>query len=74
MSPEEQKIKNLSNKFVEEAPYHPGYEDAVPQPIQDIGRKFDGGKLEYGFIKSSENRFSISRSSVHRIIKNYKHQ
>ena len=50
MSPEEQKIRNLSNKFVEEAPYHPGYEDAIPQPIQDIGRKFDGGKLEYGLI------------------------
>ena len=29
-SPEEQKIENLrSNKLVEEAPYHPGYEDAV---------------------------------------------
>ena len=29
-SPEEQKIQNLrSNKLVEEAPYHPGYEDAA---------------------------------------------
>jgi GTP cyclohydrolase I len=29
-SPEEQKIENLrSNKLVQEAPYHPGYEDAV---------------------------------------------
>jgi hypothetical protein len=47
MSPEEQKIRNLSNKFVEEAPYHPGYEDAV---IDTKGRKFDGGKLEYGLV------------------------
>ena len=47
--PEEEKIKNLtkSSKFVEEAPYHPGYEDAVVQPE---GRKFDGGKLEYGLL------------------------
>ena len=69
MSPEEQKIKNLSKKFVEEAPYHPGYEDAVtypgvspiaaykfPQtwstanPEMEKGRKFDGGKLEYGLL------------------------
>ena len=31
-SPEEQKIDNLRpkhNKLVEEAPYHPGYEDAA---------------------------------------------
>jgi GTP cyclohydrolase I len=28
-SPEEQKIENLKNKLVEEAPYHPGYEDAA---------------------------------------------
>jgi GTP cyclohydrolase I len=35
-SPEEQKIDNLRpkhNKLVEEAPYHPGYEDAVPVPV-----------------------------------------
>ena len=31
MSPEEQKIKNLSKKYVSEAPYHPGYEDSAPQ-------------------------------------------
>jgi GTP cyclohydrolase IA len=36
-SPEEQKIENLrSSKIVEEAPYHPGYEDAVVNP--DAGR------------------------------------
>jgi hypothetical protein len=50
MSPEEQKIKNLSNKFAEEAPYHPGYEDAVMAPQEVKGRKFDGGKLEYGLL------------------------
>ena len=33
-SPEEQKIENLrSTKIVEEAPYHPGYEDAAMGPI-----------------------------------------
>jgi hypothetical protein len=33
-SPEEQKIQNLkSSKIVEEAPYHPGYEDAAMGPI-----------------------------------------
>ena len=46
------KIDNL----VAEAPYHPGYEDAVPQfpaettPRETAGRKFDGGKLEYGLL------------------------
>jgi len=69
MSTEEQKIKNLSNKFVEEAPYHPGYEDAAigpdispidhnsypetwtaANPEMEKGRKFDGGKLEYGLL------------------------
>ena len=71
MSPEEQKIKNLSKKYVSEAPYHPGYEDSAPQsfitskvsstvpnyssinfdaPITVQGRKFDGGKLEYGLL------------------------
>ena len=34
-------------KLVEEAPYHPGYEDAV---IENKGRKFDGGKLQYGLL------------------------
>ena len=41
------------NKLVEEAPYHPGYEDAFPvkeEMKQPIGRKFDGGKLEYGLL------------------------
>jgi hypothetical protein len=39
------------NKIVEEAPYHPGYEDVGFEPIEDvIGRKFDGGKLEYGLL------------------------
>ena len=36
-SPEEQKIENLrSNTLVEEAPYHPGYEDAVPVTLNNI--------------------------------------
>ena len=37
-SPEEQKIDNLRpkhNKLVEEAPYHPGYEDAVVCPFKE---------------------------------------
>lgn len=57
------------NKLVSEAPYHPGYEDAVmnsgvspidhkkypeswasANPEMQIGRKFDGGKLEYGLL------------------------
>jgi hypothetical protein len=47
--PEEEKIKNLTkgSKLVEEAPYHPGYEDAS---FTNHGRKFDGGKLEYGLL------------------------
>jgi len=33
-SPEEQKIQDLkSQKYVEEAPYHPGYEDAAMGPV-----------------------------------------
>jgi hypothetical protein len=45
------------SKIVDEAPYHPGYEDAS---VEDIikksqnattgGRKFDGGKLQYGLL------------------------
>lgn len=44
------------DRLVAEAPYHPGYEDAVlnkewnEQLNQPIGRKFDGGKLEYGLL------------------------
>jgi hypothetical protein len=34
-------------KLVDEAPYHPGYEDAS---FTSAGRKFDGGKLEYGLV------------------------
>jgi hypothetical protein len=34
-------------KLVDEAPYHPGYEDAS---FTTAGRKFDGGKLEYGLV------------------------
>ena len=46
--PEEEKIKALREKnMVEEAPYHPGYEDAS---FTTAGRKFDGGKLEYGLL------------------------
>ena len=48
MSPEEQKIKNLSRTYVYVAPYHPGYEDVLPEI--EKGRKFDGGKLEYGLL------------------------
>ena len=47
--PEEEKIKVMLEKdrLVEEAPYHPGYEDAS---FTTAGRKFDGGKLEYGLV------------------------
>ena len=50
--PEEEKIKNLksgyeTSKLVDEAPFHPGYEDAS---FTKAGRKFDGGKLEYGLL------------------------
>jgi hypothetical protein len=38
---------NTKNDLVAEAPYHPGYEDAV---IESKGRKFDGGKLQYGLL------------------------
>ena len=43
-------------RLVAEAPYHPGYEDAIPQfptattPRESVGRKYDGGKLEYGLL------------------------
>jgi hypothetical protein len=48
--PEEEKIKALrASKLVNEAPYHPGYEDAIIPP-KEAGRKFDGGKLEYGLL------------------------
>ena len=47
--------------LVSEAPYHPGYEDVGYQTSSQIfnniilpeiekGRKFDGGKLEYGLL------------------------
>ena len=52
-----------SDRLVAEAPYHPGYESAVPMSKdmkeysdwceskdQEKGRKFDGGKLEYGLL------------------------
>jgi hypothetical protein len=41
-----------SARIVAEAPYHPGYEDAAMGPTvkEIIGRKFDGGKLEYGLL------------------------
>jgi len=46
--PEEEKIKALKkSKLVDEAPYNPGYEDAS---FTTAGRKFDGGKLEYGLL------------------------
>jgi hypothetical protein len=60
--PEEEKIKNLtkSSKLVQEAPYNLRYEDAGYQTSSELfldsmklnekGRKFDGGKLEYGLL------------------------
>ena len=47
--PEEDKIKVMLEKdrLVAEAPYHPGYEDAS---FTNAGRKFDGGKMEYGLL------------------------
>jgi hypothetical protein len=47
--PEEDKIKVMLEKdrLVKEAPYNPGYEDAS---FTTAGRKFDGGKLEYGLL------------------------
>jgi hypothetical protein len=44
-------------KLVAEAPYHPGYEGAAVKDIVKAsqtattgGRKFDGGKLQYGLV------------------------
>jgi hypothetical protein len=38
-------------RIVAEAPYHPGYEDVGFDTLEQIiGRKFDGGKLEYGLL------------------------
>jgi len=56
--PEEEKIKALrEHKFVEEAPYHPGYEGAssadivkASQTATTGGRKFDGNKPQYGLL------------------------
>lgn len=51
--PEEEKIKVMLEKdrLVAEAPYHPGYEDAaMGYTDKPVGRKFDGGKLEYGLL------------------------
>lgn len=55
--PQEEKIKSLREKFVEEAPYQPGYEDASSSDIIKAsqnattgGRKFDGNKLQYGLL------------------------
>jgi hypothetical protein len=46
-----------SAKLVAEAPYHPGYETAIPMSKEMMeweektkGRKFDNGKLEYGLL------------------------
>ena len=40
------------DKLLAEAPYHPGYEDAAMGPAvkETVGRKFDGGKLEFGLL------------------------
>jgi hypothetical protein len=59
--PEEEKIKVMLEKdrLVAEAPYNPGYEDAAMQkhlesihaiPPKVEGRKFDGGKPQYGLL------------------------
>ncbi len=41
----------MSDKLVQEAPYHPGYEDVGFDTLEEVtGRKFDGGKLEYGLL------------------------
>jgi hypothetical protein len=38
-------------RIVAEAPYHPGYEDVGFDTLEQVvGRKFDGGKLEYGLV------------------------
>jgi hypothetical protein len=38
-------------RIVAEAPYQPGYEDVGFDTLEQIiGRKFDGGKLEYGLL------------------------
>ena len=44
---DKQMVYGSSSKLVDEAPYHPGYEDAS---FTIAGRKFDGGKLEYGLL------------------------
>jgi len=65
--PEEQKIKALrSRKIVEEAPYQPGYEGASPEDIVKAsqtattgGRKFDGGKPQYGLLPPNALRATV---------------
>ena len=54
------KFEDDNVKLVDEAPYHPGYEDVGYQTSTELfnsnpelngkGRKFDGGKLEYGLL------------------------
>ena len=44
------KFEDDNVKLVSEAPYHPGYEDVGYETLQCEGRKFDGGKLEYGLL------------------------
>jgi hypothetical protein len=65
---EEEKIKNLtkSNRLVEEAPYHPGYEDAsvkdiikASQTATSGGRKFDGGKLQFGLLPTNALKATV---------------
>ena len=38
------------DKLLAEAPYHPGYEYVGYETTITKGRKFDGGKLEYGLL------------------------
>jgi hypothetical protein len=58
-SPEEQKIENLrSNKIVEEAPYHPGYEDAAMGPIA-----FDEDKNYKEVNLADAIRFNMKRDN-----------
>jgi GTP cyclohydrolase I len=58
-SPEEQKIENIrSTKLVQEAPYHPGYEDAVPVTLDNID---EGGYKSHEMNLADAIRRSMKR-------------
>ena len=58
-SPEKQKIENLrSTKLVDEAPYHPGYEDAVINPVT-VDNIDEGGYKEANVADAI--RFNMKR-------------